>query len=263
MDLLTTVISINSVFTPEIKNALFLPLAKSIGKNLEMVWEQTIGKEFYYWHDSKEINENIKHFEAKISEGINETANENLQNPRISIVKPAFDSVKYFLYEKEPEYREMFAKLIVASCDKSYNEILHPSFVEIINQLSPIDARLLDTIHFIPKVNGVSLCKNNINCSIIECDLIYKYGIECIAQSVSNLSRLGLIYIADYDLTLSLSNKMIPKEDGTVTFIYEDEMPSDNDSKYIKSLRIEGYKVLKSKCYFTKLGQDFIKTCLP
>ncbi len=64
----------------------------------------------------------------------------------MSIVGPALEASRYYI--EEEELRKMFAKLIASSMNKNKSEIsiTHPSFVEIIKQLTPLDAQILDFI---------------------------------------------------------------------------------------------------------------------
>ena len=64
------------------------------------------------------------------------------------------EASKYYFEEKE--LREMFSKLIVCSLNSSKSNMVHPSFIEIIKQLSSTDAILLKKISeyndFIPAI---------------------------------------------------------------------------------------------------------------
>ncbi len=62
----------------------------------------------------------------------------------MSIVGPALEASKYYFDEKE--IRNMFANLIASSMDSTYNGLVQHSFVEIIRQLSPYDAKLFNTL---------------------------------------------------------------------------------------------------------------------
>lgn len=77
-------------------------------------------------------------------ETIAETAKihpDNIQEPKLSIIGPTLEASQYYI--EEEELRSLFSKLLASSMDKSKNKILHPSFVEIIKQLSPEDALFL------------------------------------------------------------------------------------------------------------------------
>lgn len=66
---------------------------------------------------------------------------ENIQEPPLNILGPALEASKYYI--EEEELRKMFAKLIASSMDKTKAPQVHPSFVEIIKQLSSKEALLL------------------------------------------------------------------------------------------------------------------------
>ena len=62
----------------------------------------------------------------------------------MSILGPALEASKFYI--EEEDIREIFASLLAASFDSSKSSLLHHSFVEIIKQLSPLDARNLKFI---------------------------------------------------------------------------------------------------------------------
>ncbi len=66
---------------------------------------------------------------------------ENIQEPKLSIIGPAIEASRFYI--EEEELRNMFAKLIASSMDKEKNSIIHPSFVEVVKQLSSEDAIFL------------------------------------------------------------------------------------------------------------------------
>nr|WP_315528394.1 DUF4393 domain-containing protein [Carnobacterium maltaromaticum] len=84
---------------------------------------------------------NIQSYKEAIAQEIIQIPGEKIQEPQMSIVGPALEASKYYIEEKE--IREMFAKLIASSMDKSKSNQVHPSFVEVIKQLSSKEALLL------------------------------------------------------------------------------------------------------------------------
>ena len=61
---------------------------------------------------------------------------ENIREPQLNILGPAIEASKYYI--EDDELRSMFSKLIAASMDTSKLDIAHPSFVEIIKQMTPL-----------------------------------------------------------------------------------------------------------------------------
>ena len=94
----------------------------------------------------------------------------------------------------------MFSNLIAASMDSDYNTSIQNSFVEIIKQLTPYDAKLFKTFFHHGGNPAMSVIKRNQNESLeILIELFYKnyYFQDYILNeiSINNLERLGLIQI--------------------------------------------------------------------
>jgi hypothetical protein len=66
---------------------------------------------------------------------------ERVQTPPLSIAGPLLESAKFAV--DEPELAELFANLLAASMDSSTVTRAHPSFVEIIRQLTPDEAKIV------------------------------------------------------------------------------------------------------------------------
>ncbi|MBT2721454.1 DUF4393 domain-containing protein [Bacillus sp. ISL-46] len=63
--------------------------------------------------------------------------------PPLSIVGPALEASKFYI--EEEELRSMFAKVVAASMDNRQASYVHPAFIEIIKQLSPVDALVISS----------------------------------------------------------------------------------------------------------------------
>lgn len=143
----------------------------------------------------------VQKYKESLAQGIISIDEGNLQDPPLSIVGPALEASKYYI--EEQELREMFSKLIITSMDKSKGMIAHPSFVEIIKQLSPLDANILKsfkntTTHPVAKI--ISIRPNGyfeLNDYFIVDELFDNQSIIDVTKSIANLDRLGLIKISE------------------------------------------------------------------
>ncbi len=81
----------------------------------------------------------IKLLRDEIELEISKVSIENLTEPPLNIVGPALEASKYYI--EDPDIRSLFSKLIASSVNSMQSEKIHSSFVEIIKQLSPLDAR--------------------------------------------------------------------------------------------------------------------------
>lgn len=183
---------------------------------------------------------------------------DQIQEPKLSILGPALEASKYYIDDEE--LRSLFAKLIAASMDNSKNEVLQPAFVEIIKQMSPIDAKNLINLYDIkdkqnPIVSIILESKDSKNYKEVF-DHFYIENIGNIshvrvASSLLNLKRLGLIEI-NYGVFLSDENKYLPYENHPIINQFKNEY---ND--YLHSIELK-----KGLIKITNFGMDFCKICI-
>ena len=132
-----------------VKNLTDKP-TQGIGQTLSDVWYLVFGgisqaadkRRMKYAH-------NLELYKQELSQVISSIPEENLIEPNIQITAQALENSKYCI--ESEELRKLFVNLISKSMDSHYVSNVHPSFAEIIKQMSPIDARILKTLH--PKYN--------------------------------------------------------------------------------------------------------------
>jgi hypothetical protein len=86
----------------------------------------------------------------KIRDYLQETLTEKLKNvpperiapPPISVAGPAVEALRFAA--NEPSLREMYANLLAAAMDSKTTQETHPAFVELIRQLAPDEALLIN-----------------------------------------------------------------------------------------------------------------------
>lgn len=116
-------------------------------------------------------------------------------NPYIAI--PALQAISYSMDSKE--LRNLYANLLAKAMNSDCKSNVHPAFIEIIKQLSPIDASIFKIIYeskYKPLIDlsievsegAHSYFANNIS-------WITSYDYDSILISINNLMRLGLIEI--------------------------------------------------------------------
>ncbi len=200
---------------PDLVNKALSPLAEQIGVTLSAIWDITFG----WIENSKEKIQykralSLEQFKESLTNGISQIPPENLCEPKISIIGPAMEASKYYFDEKE--LRDMFSNLIVRSLDSSKCTMVHPSFIEIIKQLSPNDALLLKMIflknNYLPAAR-LSICtshgtschetsshKRRMAIPIVAPLLVSSISENEQSVSINNFDRLGLITIVKYTL---------------------------------------------------------------
>lgn len=136
-------------------------------------------------------------FKKDLESKLNAIPEEKRLNPSIQTVCTALDNMMFCVEEKE--LREMFASLIANSVDSSKISYVHPSYAEIIKQMTSFDAVVFNEImqqHTLPTIR-IRIKVNNGGMLVASRTLIWNdWGNgELVATSLDNLSRLKLINI--------------------------------------------------------------------
>jgi Abortive infection alpha len=80
-------------------------------------------------------------FEDDMADRLADVPDEDLVTPRLSVAGPAVQGLAFAM--DEPELKAMFLNLLAAASDKRVQDSAHPSFVEVIKQLSASEAEAL------------------------------------------------------------------------------------------------------------------------
>lgn len=205
--------------------------------------------------------QNFEKFKSNITEGIKNIPENDLIKPRESIIGAAAEKAKYSM--NEDEIREMFENLIISSFDSRKVSNIHPSFADIIQQMSPLDAQNLKLFNksyqlpiceFILKKDsgGYAVIYHDVFCSNPNCQSVQQQSI-----SISSLRRIGLIS-TDYNLFMVDKKSYEP---------FEELIEYKAHQKYIKyknqhNNNKDTFNIHKGVATITPLGQAFINVCL-
>lgn len=226
---------------------------------------------------------NVEKLKSGILDNVSKIEPENIQEPKLNILGPALEASKYYI--EDEELRDMFAKLIAASMDKSKNDKLHASFVEIIKQMSPLDAENLVSIS--DKKNPYSdlICDLRINLSTGGFHTAYtnlylgnqnNHTQSSLGTSLSNLKRLGLIDITyqEFKNQQTLYSKFeelnefktlsfeIEAQNAMVEIIVKSLSEQSIENQNIPILTQIGPEIQKGLMKITNYGRAFITVCL-
>ncbi|WP_207695526.1 hypothetical protein DOK67_0000156 [Enterococcus sp. DIV0212c] len=226
------------------------------------------------------LRENQKSVETakSVAKEVAKILEENLHEPRENIARPAISALNN--YGSEKHTREMFAKLIAASMDSTKDSIAHQSFVEIVKNMAPIDAKLLKIFSPFP------------NFPVAEVRLEVDEGFQTVftnlfahsevsedpslvATSLTNLERLGIISI-DYQshLTNDSSYKTIESCSIYKDLVLEYERHKEfvaspnfyntpiDIQEHIARLAKKKVVLKKGLMELTPLGKQFASICL-
>lgn len=197
----------------------------------------------------------LKEFENRLAKCINKIPTEKLLVPDFQTVVLAIENMEPSMNSKE--LRNLFSNLIAHACNHDYANYIHPSFPEILRQMSPLDAKILKFY-----------TNNNIDCLIT-----YRYKTsdgkrfdrvpyildsypnpdesDYISMSISSLMRLGILSIQDDAILCPITNSLFESS----SFYKKCEQERIEDGKYISS------SIYKQMSTITSFGQAFIHAC--
>jgi hypothetical protein len=147
------------------------------------------------WIDEREYNlDETKKLLAQKLEHIDE---EKIVTPEAYVAVPAIQAISYSMNSEE--LRNLYANLLAKSMITDTKEFVHPSFVEIIKQMSPTDAQVFRLIMNSPLRPLINLQKSGKAGGMQHiqdhCSWITELSIKQCATSIDSLIRLGLIEI--------------------------------------------------------------------
>lgn len=177
------------------------PTAKELGDRLAVYVRKKLDESAFWGQLKKDQCQNNLVETLKIfADEYNNIPEKDKKDISVNIVAPVIDSL--MTYFEEPNYKEMFGKLLASSFNKQKEKDLHPAFTEIIKQLNNLDAKLLVIIKEGRALPYVKLFSRNPNNSITPLypDLFIFKGDQNnfefdVVTSLENLERLKLITI--------------------------------------------------------------------
>ena len=227
------------------------PSAESIGKTVSLV-PRTVAiwlSSWNRWVVNRE--ESIKLAIDAIESRVDKIPEEHLTEPPAHIAVPAIQQLAY-CYDSE-ELRGMYANLLLSSMDDRTAEYVHPSFVQLLKEISPDEAKLLSTLAGSDDAEHASIPL--VDLRIVSADECCKGVCEYPDQSLvylGNLDRLGILKRCDYyadDVKATLerfeSSEAIQNAKAKVEL--------EDDKKFV--FHRWSYQV-------TDFGANFIKTCV-
>ncbi|OOF81824.1 DUF4393 domain-containing protein [Rodentibacter caecimuris] len=269
-------------------------------ESLTQIWTLTFGRFSDNAYQKYKIKQaaNLEKYANEVKEEIEKIPEENIQEPKFSVVGPALEASKFYM--EEDEIRGMFAKLIASSMDKTQSSNIHPSFVEMIKMLSPLDAKNLyylyhsreETISQI-QVNmesgGYQTFYNHIFLSNPDCQ-----DNSLIEPSIDNLIRLKLVDVTyseykteensyekhlSHHLFLSFKSQIEEKikstksdikilEDKTIQEVTDSNgkvlsnIERENLKRELQRLMFKDVELKKGIIQLTAFGRNFCKVCL-
>ncbi len=190
-----------------------------------------------------------------LSNKFKDVPEDRLVTPILNIAGPAIEALRFSGHI--PELRELYANLIATSMDRLTTSEAHPAFVEIINQLTPDEARIVKILDQpLPVINLIAQRPGHIYTSVLErfsligekagCELL-----DLVPSYLNNIVRLGL---ADLTFLKMLSDIMVYKElENQTSFL--DAVAEIEKANYIKQITCGGL-------FVTPFGKMFCTACV-
>lgn len=227
----------------------------SIGTTFADLWDLVFGP-ISYFSEKKKIKyaHNLELFRKKLESSIEQIPPEKAVEPSVQITAQALEHSKYCIDQEN--LQEMFVALISNSMNSNYQNDIHPSFAEILKQMSSLDAEVIKT--FInSSANGLPICKYIAKedqgfITILE-HVFLKYPKSSLPEcslSISSLVRLGLLE-ATYEGWLTTEGIYTPFKDHPWFKMLQKEFPDKTIS------------ITKGRVWLTPLGRSFTRVCIP
>ena len=216
----------------------------------------------------KKANELFKYkledFRNELEIRINSLPEDKIVEPDLMVAGPALESLKY-TYDKE-ELRNMYLNLLVSSMNKDAKDKAHPSYVEIIRQLTPLDARVFKRLnelgqvacaHPILKIDNTNRVYSSAYPNYIVEELLDLGDEFDLSASISNLIRLGLIHHEDNSIIGYDYEKF-----KNLKIVIEKKQFFDNMNTQIKNGITTNVEIKKQVIMKNNFGERFAATCL-
>ena len=181
--------------------------------------------------------------------------------PPLLIAGPTVEALRFT--GGQPELREMFANLLATTMDTETAKFAHPSFVEIIRQLSPDEARILKHMENqapVPLLK-VSSLSNDGRTESIE----FEKSHFCLLGSEVNLQHSELILEYIYNLCRLGLCEIPPKLTISGDGVYKPLENAPEIKEWLTRLNAqEGYKGKTDReCLrLTRFGYRFVQACV-
>ncbi|MCI8374838.1 MAG: DUF4393 domain-containing protein [Lachnospiraceae bacterium] len=135
--------------------------------------------------------------EKLLAQKLEHVEEDKIVTPEAYVAVPAIQAISYSMNSEE--LRNLYANLLAKAMNSDTKDRVHPSFVEMIKQMSPNDAIIFSKIITSPirpliTIN-VKSSKGGAHSFAENCSWISNFSLTECRTSFDNLSRLGLIQI--------------------------------------------------------------------
>lgn len=247
-------------FVDNAANNLLDEPSRAIGQTITDIWQIVFGNRLSYAAAKQKLkySQALEDYRKELECKTDAIPEEKRTEPSLQIVGQALDDSQYCI--ESEELRSLFSSLIANSMNADYATLVHPSFSKIIQQMSPVDARMIvlfqkwHSTGGIPIVDFTKPTKSGEYTILAECVPAYApenctYAMA--KRSIFSLQRLGLVHIPSGLYLSDLGRYAVFKQSE----VYED---------LLRKSRILGFNLEMKKhvAKLTPLGEDFVNVCL-
>jgi len=125
---------------PDLYDDALKPVTQESGKTLALI-PRTINAALVplrQWIANKEYN--LAETEKLLAKKLEHVGEDKIVTPEAYIAVPAIQAISYSMNSEE--LRNLYANLLAKAMNIDTKDLVHPSFVEIIKQMSPLDAKV-------------------------------------------------------------------------------------------------------------------------
>lgn len=235
------------------------PAARKIGEGLETVASVIL----IALAPLKALVWGYEQFESflstKVAEKLSETPSDEIIEPKLHVAGPALEALRYTGHEEE--LSELYANLLAASMDARTASKAHPSFVEIIKQITPDEARLLkyfSTTVRLPLID-VQAAEEDGEAGYVDVLVHFStFGTDAKCEHphltpvyLDNLARLGVIALPDSLYTSPGAYEELENHPSIV-----------EAKEQINALEGRKAQIVYRLVEITSLGQQFMEACV-
>lgn len=254
------IIKIGKEIIPNIYDDGAKPAIKEMGnfiaRPLKLI--NTLFQPLDVWLLNKEYN--LEKTKVLLAERLKHVAENELVSPAPYVALPAIAALSYSMDSEE--LRDLYANLLSKAMVLGTKDKVHPSFVEIIKQLSPLDAIVFKEImeSSIKPIIDLYICNIDDKSEIVTIENItwLDRDYEVVVVALANLARLGLIEIPDDYNYNNDSNYNLVRLFSTYKKIYE------TLNCEIRTIELNNLEVKERKKFIklNALSETFYKICV-
>lgn len=195
-----------------------------------------------------------KEFKEDIVKATSYIPEENIQEPKASIVGPAIQGLAYSLDEEE--LKATYLKLISSAMDDRNNGILHPSYTDILKQMSSMDAVFMR--YFVEPIPSFI--------RIVHLYMIYNGNmVKRFSHYGKHIDEVGFKNMTEYKISLRNLIRLGLIVEGEATAKSYDDISLGLIELVKKNTHLnnqEKYHVEGATLQITSLGLGFTYTCI-